>query len=140
MSSIGNRIRKRREALNISQDELAKKLGYKSRSSINKIELDQRNLTQSKIKAIADVLETTPAYIMGWEELDQSIDLEKLTQAVSDSKIIMDRVIKEYGESTWDALNLYIQLDSDDQGEIRGEMKQMLKADKYSIQDGLRNA
>ncbi|MGM9610606.1 MAG: hypothetical protein ACI3ZE_03120, partial [Candidatus Woodwardiibium sp.] len=33
----------------------------------NKIELDQRNLTQSKIKAIADALETTPSYIMGWE-------------------------------------------------------------------------
>ena len=68
MSSIGSRIRDRREELNLSQDELAKRLGYKSRSSINKIELDQRNITQSKIKSIADVLETTPAYIMGWTE------------------------------------------------------------------------
>lgn len=52
----------------MSQDELARLLGYKSRSSINKIELDQRNLTQSKIKAIAEALNTTPSYIMGWEE------------------------------------------------------------------------
>ena len=66
ISSVGNRIRTRREALGLSQDELAKRLGYKSRSSINKIELDQRNLTQSKIKSIADLLDTTPAYIMGW--------------------------------------------------------------------------
>ena len=66
ISSVGNRIRTRREALGLSQDELAKRLGYKSRSSINKIELDQRNLTQSKIKSISDVLDTTPAYIMGW--------------------------------------------------------------------------
>lgn len=68
MSTIGSRIRNRREALGLSQDELGRKLGYKSRSSINKIELDQRNLTQSKIKAIADALNTTPSYIMGWEE------------------------------------------------------------------------
>lgn len=68
MSTIGTRIRDRREQLGLSQEELGKRLGYKSRSSINKIELDQRNLTQSKIKAIADALETTPSYIMGWKE------------------------------------------------------------------------
>lgn len=68
MLTIGARIKARREELRISQEELAKKLGYKSRSSVNKIELDSRNLTQSKIKAIADALETTPSYIMGWEE------------------------------------------------------------------------
>lgn len=78
MSTIGSRIRNRREELGLSQDELGKRLGYKSRSSINKIELDQRNLTQSKIKAIADALETTPAYIMGWDEPDQKLDEENL--------------------------------------------------------------
>ena len=71
MPTIGNRIRIRREELGLSQEELGNKLGYKSRSSINKIELDQRNLTQSKIKAIADALNTTPAYIMGWEPEDR---------------------------------------------------------------------
>lgn len=78
MSTIGSRIRNRREGLGLSQDELGKRLGYKSRSSINKIELDQRNLTQSKIKAIAEALETTPAYIMGWDEPDQKLDKENL--------------------------------------------------------------
>ena len=78
LSTIGSRIRNRREELGLSQDELGKRLGYKSRSSVNKIELDQRNLTQSKIKAIADTLETTPSYIMGWDEPDQKFDEEKL--------------------------------------------------------------
>lgn len=67
MTTIGNRIKLRREELGISQEDLGKYLGYKSRSSIAKIELDKRNLTQSKIKAIADALQTTPSYIMGWE-------------------------------------------------------------------------
>ena len=66
---IGNRVRLLREELRMSQDELATRLGYKSRSSINKIELGQRNLTQSKIKALADALDTTPAYIMGTSTL-----------------------------------------------------------------------
>lgn len=74
MSTIGNRIRKRREELGLSQDELGKRIGYKSRSSINKIELGHRNLTQSKIKAIADALETTPSYIMGWDDNNPQLD------------------------------------------------------------------
>lgn len=66
--SIGERIKNRREALGMTQEELALKLGYSSRSSINKIESNERNLKQSKIKAIADALGTTPGYIMGWDE------------------------------------------------------------------------
>lgn len=63
--TIGERIKERREALGMTQQELADRLGYKSRSTINKIEMNGRNLKQSKIKAFADVLQTTPGYIMG---------------------------------------------------------------------------
>lgn len=76
MKSVGDRIREKRESLGMSQEELAKKLGYKSRSSINKIESDARNLTQSKIKSIADALQTTPSYIMGWDEPKTAIPKE----------------------------------------------------------------
>lgn len=61
------RIKNRREELNMSQEELAKKLGYKSRSSINKIEKGENDIPQSKIAAFAAALETTPEYLMGWE-------------------------------------------------------------------------
>ena len=64
---IGDRIKYRRELLGMSQEELAHKVGYKSRSSINKIESDGRGLPQSKIVLFAKALETTPAYLMGWE-------------------------------------------------------------------------
>ena len=66
--TIGDRIKQRRMELGMSQEELAHKLGYKSRSSINKIELGGQNLTQKKIKKIAEALDTTPDYIMGWDE------------------------------------------------------------------------
>lgn len=68
MPTIGDRIRARREELGLTQYELGLKLGYKSRATVNKIELGQRNLKQSKIKAIADALDTTPGYIMGWDD------------------------------------------------------------------------
>lgn len=68
MMTIGQRIKTRREELNMSQEELAKRIGYKSRSSINKIELDLYELRQTKIKSIADALDVTPSYIMGWDE------------------------------------------------------------------------
>jgi len=66
--TIGDRIKQRRMELGMSQEELAHKLGYKSRSSVNKIELGGQNLTQKKIKVIADALNTTIGYIMGWED------------------------------------------------------------------------
>ena len=65
---IGDRIRAKREALGMSQEELATKIGYKSRSSINKIEKDGRGLPQSKILLIARALETTPDFLLGWSD------------------------------------------------------------------------
>lgn len=62
------RIRSRRKELGMSQEELAEKVGYKTKSSINKIELGQNDIAQSKIYEFAKALRTTPAYLMGWED------------------------------------------------------------------------
>ena len=71
--NIGERIRKRREELNMTQDDLARAAGYKSRSSINKIEVDGRGLPQNKIVDIAKALKVTPSYLMGWEDEDIAV-------------------------------------------------------------------
>ena len=71
--SLGQNIRLHREMLGLSQEELAKKLGYKDRSTIAKIESDVNDLTQSKIVAIAKALQTTPAVLMGWD--NSSVDV-----------------------------------------------------------------
>ena len=68
--TVADRIKQRRVELDMTQDELAKKLGYTSRSSINKIEKNAQNLPQSKINAIAKILNVTPSYLMGWEDKD----------------------------------------------------------------------
>ena len=58
-------IKKIREAKGMSQDELAKLVGFKSRSSINKIELGVNDITQSKLVAIANALHVSVAELMG---------------------------------------------------------------------------
>ena len=65
--TIGERIKQRRLELGYTQDELAKKCGYKSRSSINKIELS-RALPLPKVTLMANALECSESYLMGWTE------------------------------------------------------------------------
>lgn len=90
--TIGERIKFKREELDISQDELARRLGYKSRSSINKIELGLQNLNQSKIKAIADALQTTPAFIMGWTEDKKEPTLENEDGLTENQQYLIDAI------------------------------------------------
>lgn len=65
MSEIYNRIRIRRQELGWTTDELAKRMGYKDRSSISKIESGKADIPQSKVKAFADVLGTTVSWLLG---------------------------------------------------------------------------
>ena len=66
MAHIGERIRQKRLELGYTLEELAQKTGYKSRTSIQKIETS-RKLPADKIELFAKALETTPSYIMGWD-------------------------------------------------------------------------
>lgn len=68
MATLYDRIKSRRIELGLTVEELAHKMGYKDKSSISKIENGKADIPQSKIAAFADALETTTAYLMGWEE------------------------------------------------------------------------
>lgn len=69
---INERIKLCRENMNMSQEELAQKMGYKSKSTISKIESGLRDVKQSKVIEFAKVLNTTTSYLMGWEESNSS--------------------------------------------------------------------
>lgn len=79
--NIGERIKARREYLNITQEELAHKVGYKSRTSINKIELGLTRVSETTLVAISKALETTPSDLLGWDDglrnFDELDELEK---------------------------------------------------------------
>lgn len=67
---IGKRIRDRREELGLTQDELASMVGYKSKSSINKIESSERNVPFEKLSEIASALNITVGYLIGDESMN----------------------------------------------------------------------
>ena len=72
MSTVGDNISIIRKRLGLTQEELANKMGYKSKSTINKIELGINDIPQSKIVKFAEVLGTTPATLMGWDEEEKN--------------------------------------------------------------------
>lgn len=118
--TIGQRIKQRREELEMSQEELAQKVGYKSRSSINKIELDIQQLTQRKIKAIADALNTTANYILGIDEEVQQQEQE-----------LCDLFSMCYGREAYSAVKKFLRLDPDDRQDIVDLMDSKLSRSKY---------
>jgi transcriptional regulator with XRE-family HTH domain len=61
---IGNKIKQRRLELGMTQEELAKKCGYKSKATINKIENNINDVNQSKLIRIADALDVPPIYFI----------------------------------------------------------------------------
>ncbi len=66
MLALCENIRRRRIELNMSQDELAKKLGYSSRTTIAKIEAGKIDIPISKVIAFADALDISPGELTGW--------------------------------------------------------------------------
>lgn len=71
---VGNIIRQRRIELGMTQDELAQKLGYKSRSSINKIEMGANGISQSQIKDFAAALDCSPLLFIEGVQHDPASD------------------------------------------------------------------
>ena len=74
-TSIGTRIMERRKQLGWTQDDLAIRMGYKTKSAINKIELGINDVSQSKVVKFAEVLGVSVAYLMDWEETRKKNDV-----------------------------------------------------------------
>ena len=68
-TDLSSRIRQRREQLGLSQEELAARMGYRSKSSINKLEKGINDLPRAKLEELAAALDTTPAWLMGLVDL-----------------------------------------------------------------------
>lgn len=83
--TIGERIKKRRTSLGISQVSLADKVGI-SKQSLYKYENGIiTNIPSDKISQLAAALDTTPSYLMGWDKED-------------DDATLSDRLLTRYRE------------------------------------------
>ncbi len=68
MPPVGNRIKKRRKELGLSVEDVAFELG-KNRATVYRYESnDIENMPASVLEPLAEILQTTPAYLMGWED------------------------------------------------------------------------
>lgn len=67
---IGQRIKQVREALGMTQAELARRMGYSARSTINRIENGSQAFPMKKLDKFAQVLDVTPAFLAGFTEAD----------------------------------------------------------------------
>ena len=65
---IGTRVKELRKSLGLTQKELAEKCGYKSLTTINKIELGINSIPLDTVEKLADALQVSPSYLMGWSQ------------------------------------------------------------------------
>ena len=130
--TVGEKIRQRREELKISQYELAQLVGYKSRSSINKIEMDLYHVPQDKMKLLATELHTTPSHLPGWSDADKGYNADgKLSKELQ----VMDDVADTFGDEVRDFLFLLNRLDDVDKARIMERMQTMLEDAKYQKEE-----
>ena len=110
MSTIGKNISRIRRDLGLTQEELAKMMGYKSKSTINKIELGVNDIPQSKIVQFAEILGTTPAELMGWKEDDKSNSPSE-SNLTEGEKMWLELYHKVSGETRDVLVNMMLSLD-----------------------------
>lgn len=68
MQNIMKRMKDRREELNMSYQTLSEKVGI-SKSTLQRYETGYiKNMPVDKLEAIADALNVSPSYLMGWDE------------------------------------------------------------------------
>ena len=99
---IGDRAKQRRLELGWTQEDLARRMGYKSLTSINKIEMNKNDIPQKKIAKFARVLGVSIPYLLELEN--------------------------EKPERLFD---LIVQLDAEDRARIEERVLMMLENEKY---------
>ena len=92
--TVGERIKQIREEKGISQEDLAKLLGLKDKSSVCKIEKAGDNISTKSIVKYAKALQISPADLMGWESTSEEKNSKNpLTIEITSSKVINDQLM-----------------------------------------------
>lgn len=124
MAEIGKRIKQKREELKITQEELAVKLGYKSKTTIAKIENGTNDIVQSKVVEFAKALNTTVAYLMGWDDNEEQEGIEAAASALDlvyndkNIQLITERCSQLKNEASIKRLLRYIDLLIEEESEL----------------------
>ena len=95
-NTIGDRIKTRRIAIKLTQEELAILTGYDDRSTVNKIESGQRGLPLEKLIVFAKALKTSEEYLIGTvEDPDWSLPEVHGTPRLTEEEITIIKKLRE---------------------------------------------
>ncbi|AAL96794.1 helix-turn-helix domain-containing protein [Clostridium perfringens] len=97
--NIGQRIKEKRKSMGLTVDEVAKKLN-KNRATVYRYESnDIENLPISILEPLAEILQTTPSYLMGWEDNELN-SYENLNKSKKLKELILSRYnsIREFSK------------------------------------------
>ncbi len=90
-----DKIKSRRLELNMTLEDLAKKVGV-SAPTIQRYESGEiKNVRRDKIKLLSDALQLTPAYLMGWDESPKSTNEIGKTTTYAAHKVDDEPVTEE---------------------------------------------
>lgn len=87
-------IKRYRERLGLSQEELARRVGYTSQTSIAKIEKGIVDLPQTRIAQFAKVFGITPDELLGWGEKTPA-ENEELSASVREFHAFADELTEQ---------------------------------------------
>ena len=101
---IGRRVREARIAIGLTQDELAEKMGYTSRTTINKIEMGINGVPNSKLSLLAEILNVDISYLLVGDNKKESA---LLTLTSKDGKVRTIQITDEQYEIMQKALDIF---------------------------------
>lgn len=122
--ALGKRITQRRQEINMTMDELAHLMGYKHRSSIQKLENGENGLPSDKVEELAGYLQMDPAELMGWIRLNaKNHGMTKLVQKAFEQVMPSEEEFK--------LLNDMAMLNADGQELVLNFINSLLQNPKY---------
>ena len=100
MHDIMKRMKTRREELNMSYQTLSEKVGI-SKSTLQRYETGYiKNMPVDKLEEIANALEISPLYLMGWEEKEIS-QMSRVKERIFGAVTIMS---EKDAEKIWELI------------------------------------
>lgn len=88
---------------------------------------------QDKLSILGLALNVNEVWLMGYNVPPGKDELQKIEQQLQSEAAACEMFEKCYGKEAFQAVSLFLQLDTLDQGRAIGTMEEMLKQDKYSV-------
>lgn len=131
---MAERIKERRLKMGYTQEELAGKLGLQ-KSAIAKYENGRvENIKRSVISKMADILDCTPSYLMGWSSNPSSCEKYMIFEQDQTSLYIPDDGDGLYSEQEDNLLRLFSKLTSENRKKVLKYSKNVFDIQKLDAE------